>query len=92
MSPAIACAVIAFAAVAWNVVSTIMIVNWLRARGHKINFMVIKALAPVYAHRYKALTLEETGTVGPLFVHWIVSINVALVAGVVAVVLLMWER
>jgi hypothetical protein len=85
MTVAIICAVVAFAAVAWHVVSTIMIVNWLHKKGQKINFGLIKALAPAYAHRYKKMTLEETGNVGTLYYHWLISINVALVAGILAV-------
>lgn len=92
MSLAIAFAVVAFMAVAWNIVSTIMIVNWLQKKGEKINFVLIKMMAPVYAHRYKKITLEETGKVGPLFYHWVVSINITLVAGIVTVVALILER
>jgi len=92
MSLAVVFAVVAFASVAWNVVSTIMIVRWLQEKGHKVNFVLIKALAPVYAHHYKRMTLEEAGRVGPLFFHWIISINVTLFAGILAVVLLMSGR
>jgi len=91
MSFALAFAVIAFAAVAYNVFTTIMIVKWLQDRGQTIHFVLIKALAPFYAQRYKKLTLEETGSVGPLFYHWMVSINVALGAGLVAVLGLMLQ-
>ena len=92
MGVAFVFAVIAFMAVAWNIVSTIMIVSRLQARGEKINFVLIKALAPVYVHRYKKITSEETGRAGPLFYHWIFSINLALAAGIIAVVALIAER
>ena len=92
MSLAVVFAVVAFAAMAWNVVSTMMIVKWLQVRGHTINFVLLKALAPVYAHHYKRLTLQEAGAPGPLFYHWVVSINVALGAGILAVLALMIQR
>ncbi len=43
-------------------------------------------MLPVYAHRYKKITLEETGKVGSLFYHWLISINVALVFAVAAII------
>jgi hypothetical protein len=41
---------------------------------------------PVYANRYKKITLEETGKTGSLFYHWIISINTALVFAVAAII------
>ena len=41
---------------------------------------------PVYAHRYKKITLEETGKVGPLFYHWVIAINTALVLAIAAII------
>lgn len=79
-------AVVALLAIVWNIVTTIAIIRWLQARGQKINFVLIRALAPVYAHQYRKTTLEETGKVGDLFYHWIVSINSALVFGILAIV------
>lgn len=88
MNLAIIFAVGAFAGVVWNIVSTMVIVSRLKEKGHKINFVLLKALAPVYAHRYKNITLEETGKVAPLYYHWLISINVALVMGILAIVFL----
>ena len=79
-------AVIAGIAVVWFIVSSMMIVNDLMKRGHKINFIFIKVMFPVYAHRYKKITLEETGKVGSLFYHWIIAINIALVFAVAAII------
>ena len=88
MNLAIIFAVGAFAGVVWNIASTMVIVSRLKEKGHNINFVLLKALAPVYAHRYKKITLEETGKVAPLYYHWLISINVALVMGILAIVFL----
>lgn len=79
-------AVIAGIAVIWYIISGMMIVNELMKRGEKINFVFINATLPVYAHRYKKITLEETGKVGPLFYHWVIAINTALVFAVAAII------
>ena len=86
MSLTIFFAAIAGIAVVWFIVSSMMIVNDLLRRGHRINFIFIKAMILVYAHRYKKITLEETGRVGPLFYHWAIAINIALVLAIAAIV------
>jgi hypothetical protein len=63
-----------------------MMVKDLMKRGQKIQFIFIKVLFPVYAHRYKKITLEETGKVGPLFYHWVIAMNTALVLAVAAII------
>jgi len=86
MNITILLAVLAFIAVAWYIVSGIMIINELLKRKQKINFVFIKLMLPVYAHRYKKITLEETGKVGTLFYHWVIAINIALVFAVAAII------
>jgi len=86
MNITILLAVLAFIAVAWYIVSGIMIINELLKRKQKINFVFIKLMLPVYAHRYKKITLEETGKVGTLFYHWVIAINIALVLAVAAII------
>jgi len=78
-------AVIAFIAVGWYIVASIMIVNELMKRKQKIQFIFINVMLPVYAHRYKKITMEETGKVGSLFYHWLIAINTALVFGIAAI-------
>jgi hypothetical protein len=79
-------AILAFIAVAWFIVSGIMIINELLKRKQKISFVFIKLMLPVYAHRYKKITLEETGKVGSLFYSWVIAINTALVLAIAAIV------
>ena len=86
MSLTIFFAAIAGIALVWFIVASMIIVNELMKRGHKIQFIFIKAMIPIYAHCYKKITREETGTVGSLFYHWIISINAALVFAVASII------
>ena len=79
---------LALACVAWNVVASILICMELGRRGVKVNYVFIKVLIPWYAHRYKKVTIEETGSAGSLFYHWLVSINAALITGVAGLIAL----
>ena len=85
MNLTISFVVVAGIAITWYIVSGIMIINELLKRKQKINFVFIKLMQPVYAHRYKKITLEETGKVGTLFYHWLVSVNIALIFGIAAI-------
>jgi len=85
MNLTISFAVVACIAITWYIVSGIMIVSQLQKRKQKINFVFIKLMQPVYAHRYKKITLEETGKVGSLFYHWLVSVNIALIFATAAI-------
>jgi hypothetical protein len=78
--------VIAFVAVGWYIVSGIMIFHELQKRGQKVYFIFLNFMLPVYASRYKKITLEETGKVGSLFYHWLIAINTALVFGIAAII------
>lgn len=73
----------------WNNIVSGMIYFDLRGRGESVNFFLLRMMAPFYAYRYRRITREKTGRTGPLFYHWIVSINGALVFGLVAVGLLL---
>lgn len=86
MSITIFFAIIAGIAVVWFIVSGIMIINELLKRKQKINLIFIRLMLPVYAHRYKKITLEETGKVGSLFYHWVIAINIALVLAIAAII------
>jgi len=43
-------------------------------------------MLPVYAHRYKKITLEETGKAGTLFYHYVIAANIALVFAIAAII------
>jgi hypothetical protein len=72
------------------VVLSILIVHELRKRNVEINFFWLRLLIPKYANQYKKITLQETGRVGPLFYPWILSINLAAVLAIVALVTKVW--
>ena len=67
-------------------VSSILIATALDKRGVKINVLLIRFLIPKYAHQYKTITQQESGKIGPLFYWWILSINLALVSFLVALI------
>lgn len=80
-------AFIAFAAVIWYVVTSIIIYNELKKRNIKVYFIFLNVMNPFYAYRYKKITEEETGSPGRLFYHWLIAINTALVCAVIAIIL-----
>jgi hypothetical protein len=75
----------AVACVIWNVITSLRIYDDLRRRNIRVSFLWLRVLAPKYAQQYKRITTQENGRPGPLFYHWIVSINLALVFAVIAV-------
>jgi hypothetical protein len=79
-------AVIAGVGIAWYIISVMMMVNELMKRGEKINFVFITAMFPAYAHRFKKITLKETGKVGLLFYHWVIAIITTLVFAIAAII------
>jgi hypothetical protein len=74
--------VIGIIAVIWYVTTTIIIYENLRKRNIKVCFLLLRFLAPHYANQYKEITFNETGKIGPLFYHWIISINTALAVAI----------
>ena len=73
----------------WNGITGAIICSDLRRRGESANFFLLRMMAPVYAHQYRKITMAETGRTGPLFYHWVISINAALVFGLLAVGLIL---
>ncbi|HHI02997.1 MAG: hypothetical protein DRP51_03510 [Candidatus Zixiibacteriota bacterium] len=70
----------------WNVAMSIAIYGSLQKRGVPVSFLWLRLMAPKYAFQYKEITRTETGKVGSLFYQWILSINLALVFFVIAVI------
>ncbi len=71
--------------VIWNVVTTVIIYDSLKKRGMPVSFLWLKAMAPKYAYQYKKITEAEKGKAGTLFYHWLISINLALVFAILAI-------
>jgi len=85
MNYTILAASIIVVAAAWHITATIMIYEALRKRSIKVSFILLRLLAPKHASQYREITRKETGRTGPLFYHWIVSINTALAAAILLV-------
>lgn len=76
-------AALAIACVVWGVTAALLIVADLRRRGEAVNFVWLRLLILKYLGQYARITHEETGRVGPLFYHYVVPLNVALVLCVI---------
>jgi hypothetical protein len=73
----------------WAVTAAVLITRDLEKRGIPISFVWLRLMILKYLHQYSKITQEETGRVGPLFYHYVVPLNVALVLAVaIAVVAL----
>lgn len=69
----------AIAAVLWGVVVTILVASALRKRGITINPWLWRIRVFRYLDQYKAVTVAETGRVGPLYHAYVRSMVAALV-------------
>lgn len=80
---------VAVAAVAgtWGIVAGILIFEVLRRRGQTASLLWIRLFLPVYVHRYAVITRDETGKKGPLFYHFVIAFNIALIAALLALAL-----
>ena len=79
-----------FAAVAaccgiWAVATSVRIYDYLRRKNVPVSFLWLRVLIIRYVRQYREITLRETGNVGPLFYHFVISINLALVAAIAAI-------
>jgi hypothetical protein len=65
--------------VVWAVIAAILIAANLHKRGIAVSFIWLRLMILKYLHEYAKVTQEETGRVGPLFYHYVVPLNIALV-------------
>ena len=72
--------------VIWAVVSSLLIVRDLHNRGIPVNYIWLRVMILKYLHQYSKITREETGRVGPLFYHYVVPLNVALVLAIITLI------
>lgn len=77
---------LALLCVIWAVVAAICIAVELQRRNVPISWIWLRVLILRYVHQYKEITKKETGRTGPLFYHFVIAINLALVFGVAALV------
>lgn len=69
--------------VVWAGVASILIAADLSKRGVSVSIIWLRLMILKYLHEYSKITREETGRVGPLFYHYVVPLNVALVIVIV---------
>jgi hypothetical protein len=76
----------AICCVAWAIVAGLSAVGYCQRRGISVNpvFLGIEMLNCL--SQYRKLTRAQTGHVGPLFYHYVIPINMALVLVIVLLV------
>ena len=78
--------VLALLCAVWAGVASIAIARDLSRRGQSVNIFWLRVMILKYLHEYARVTREETGSVGPLFYHYVVPLNVALVLVIILAV------
>ena len=71
----------------WAVSAAVLIARDLEKRGIPVSFVWLRLMILKYLHQYSKITRAETGRVGPLFYHYVVPLNVALVLAVAMAIL-----
>ena len=75
--------IVAVLAVVWHVITTLRIYDFLQKRNIPVNFILLRLFTFRYVSQYKQITRQEKGKVGKLFYHWIISINITLIAVII---------
>jgi hypothetical protein len=65
----------------------IAVASYLRERGHKANPLLVKWMMFHYLAKYKRVTAEETGEVGPLYHGCSIAAAWALIFGLAAIIM-----
>ena len=71
----------------WAVTASILIARDLARRGQPVSILWLRVMILKYLGQYARITQEETGRVGPLFYHYVIPLNIALVIAVLLAVL-----
>jgi hypothetical protein len=72
----------------WAVTAAMLIARELDRRGMPVSFVWLRLMILKYVYQYVKITRQETGRIGPLFYHYVVPLNVALVLAVAMLVIL----
>jgi hypothetical protein len=78
---------IALICAVWAIAASLIIARDLEKRGVPVTFLWLRVMILSYLHQYSAVTREQDGRVGPLFYHYVVPLNIALVLVVVMAIL-----
>jgi len=77
---------LAAASCLWAVSAAVRMCVWLSRQGVAVNWFWFRLFLPWYVQRYRTLTQARGGRPGPLFSEFVVTINLALLLGVAAVI------
>ena len=64
----------------WAVSASLLLVRELEQRGLAVNIAWLRLALFQHLQQYRRITRQETGRTGPLFYHYVIPLNVALVA------------
>jgi hypothetical protein len=78
--------ILAAVCIVWAVVASVFIAKDLEKRGFSVSFLWLRAMILTYLGQYRKATLAGTGHVGPLFYHYVVPLNVALLLAIILIV------
>ena len=73
--------------IVWGIVSMIAIVSFLQKRGRKVLFLLINIMIFKYVHDYHQITMEENGKPGFWFYSFTISMNLALLCAIIALII-----
>ena len=68
----------------WATVAAVMTAIYLEKKGVKTPFLLFRFYLFRNSRRYKEITIQEIGKPGPLYYHYVISINAALLFGLAA--------
>lgn len=71
----------------WAVAASILIANDIKKRGLPVSYIWLRVMIIKYLHQYSKITKQETGRVGPLFYHYVIPINIALVLAILTLII-----
>ncbi|MCU0254145.1 MAG: hypothetical protein MUE47_06355 [Acidobacteria bacterium] len=83
---------LAVASALWATAAAVAMTGWLSHHGVKVNWPLLRLYMPWYVHRYQRMTREIDGRAGPLFAHFVVPINLALLFAVAALIVIVASR
>ena len=66
----------------WAITASLLMVRELERRGLPVNVVWLRLSLFKHLHQYRRITRQETGRTGPLFYHYVIPLNVALLATV----------
>ena len=76
----------------WATIAAFQMGMWLSRHGVAVNWFWFRVLIPRYVGQYKTMTEARDGKPGPLYAHFVIPINVALLFAVAVVIVAVWGK